>query len=127
MAAACYKEAIYQERKDYFQRATEPADGSRKRCPEKYRMKPAEAKAQAGKYAVCERLGESLYPVSPLFDTIERANAVWREKGDLILMVACCNRLDRRWELPRYNPLYAEHDPRPALPAVSDTPSDDTA
>jgi hypothetical protein len=127
LAAACYKEAIYKERKDYFQRATEASDGSRKKCPEKYRMKPAEAKAQAGKYAVCERLGESLYPISPLFDAIERANAAWREKNDSALVVACCNRLDRCFTLPRYNPLYAEHDPRPTLAAALDTPSKDTA
>lgn len=127
LAAACYWEAIYRERKNYFQRSSEPSDGSRKKRPEKYRMKPAEAKAQAGKYALCERLGENYYPISPLFDEIDQANTLWREKGDPTLVVACCNRLDRCWTIPRYNSLYAEHDPRPAIPTTSDTPSDEAS
>lgn len=118
LAAACYKEAISKERKDYFQRASEPADGTRKRQPGKYRLKPAHAKAWAGLYALCESCGESLAPVSALFESIERANNAWREQGETRLVVACCKRLDRCWQLPRYNPLYAEYDPRDWLGAL---------
>jgi hypothetical protein len=53
---------------------------------------------------------------SLLFDSLEAANTAWKEKkaevGDKQLMVACGNRLDRCWELPRFSPLYKDYDPR---------------
>ena len=111
LAAGCYAEAVRREQKEYFQRAAEPADGSRKRRPEKYQMKVSRAKEYAGKYALCARAGEILMITSALFETIERANIAWHKENNPRLVVACCNRLDRCWELPKYNPLYAEYSP----------------
>ena len=117
LAASCYRQAILREQKDYFRRAAEPSDGSRKRRPEKYMMTAARAKTQAGCYAVCRKSGETVFTLSPvLYETIEKANAEWRQRGDPSLLVLCCNRLDRCWELPRYNPLYGEHAPREQTP-----------
>lgn len=115
LATVCYREAILVERKHYFQRASEPSDGSRKRRPERYRFKAERAKELAGKYALCQPSGPILLVVGAFYDDIELANAAWRERGDLRLVVGCCNRLDRCFELPRYNTLYAEHDPRSAF------------
>jgi hypothetical protein len=114
LAACCYQEAIRIERERYFRRATEPSDGSRRKRPERYRMTAARAREIAGKYALCVRSRNVLLVVGGLYDDIEEANRAWREKGDRRLVVACCNRLDRCFELPRYNTLYAECDPRPA-------------
>ena len=114
LANACYREAIQVERDHYFRRATEPSDGSRKKRPERYRMKAAKAKELAGKYALCIRSLNVLLVVGPHYDDIEAANAAWREKADTRHLVACCSRLDRCWEIPRYNTLYAEFDPREA-------------
>ena len=72
-------------------------------------MTAGKAKLLGGKYALCVPIGRHLVQHSHTFDTLEEANAAWREcssKGGLY--VACCNRLDRRWELPRYNPLYKD-------------------
>jgi hypothetical protein len=113
LADACYREAIAVEQKHYFRRATEPSDGSRKKNPARYRMKAALAKQLAGKYALCRRYGESLLAVGPVRDTLEQANADWRLRKDQKLVVGCCSRLDRALQLPKFNPLYAECDPRP--------------
>jgi hypothetical protein len=113
LATSCYQEAIRRERQDYFQRASEPSDGSRKKRPEKYRMKAAKAKEWAGLYAVCAHSGDYLLVVGTLYQSIEKANADWRERGDTRLVVGCCNRLDRCWDIPRFNPLYAECEMRP--------------
>lgn len=113
LASACYREAMALERKDRFQRASEYKDGSRKKHPALYRMKAAHAKQQAGKYALCQRSGEVLFVVGPVRDTLEAANADWRERHNPRLVVGCCCRLDRCWQLPKFNLLYAECDPRP--------------
>lgn len=113
LANACYLEAIHFENCHYFRRASEPSDGSRKRRPERYSMKAQRAKESAGLYALCRQMEKRLLPMETLYSNLERANAAWREKGDIRLLVACCNRLDRCWELPKYNSLYAEFDPRP--------------
>jgi hypothetical protein len=120
LAAEAYRLAILREKKDYFQRASEPSDGSRKRDPTKYQLSSAAAKANAGYYAVCKPLSRGgAYILSPvLYKDIESANQEWRERHDTRLHVLCCNRLDRCWELPRYNTLYAEHDPREWLPLL---------
>lgn len=123
LASACYREAIRVERDHYFRRATEPSDGSRKKRPERYRMKAAKAKELAGKYALCTRSLSALLVVGPHYDDIEAANAAWREKADTRLLVACCNRLDRCWEVPRYNTLYAEFDPRAVSERKEGTPT----
>ena len=112
LSVRCYQEAIRREREHYFRRASEPLDGSRKRNPERYAMKVERAKEFAGWYAVCQRLNRQFLPTGKLYEDIEKANAAWREQGNICLVVACCNRLDRCWELPKYNTLYAEFDPR---------------
>jgi hypothetical protein len=122
MASACYLDAIRIERNDYFRRASEPSDGSRKKRPDRYRMKPAKAKELAGKYGLGTRSLNALIVVGPYYDDIEAANAAWREKADTRFMVACCNRLDRCWELPKYNTLYAEFDPRRAWDHQQEAP-----
>lgn len=113
LAASCYQEAIREERRDYFQRASEPSDKSRKKRPEKVRMKAAKAREWAGLYTVCARSGEHLIPIGTLYQSIEKANADWRERSDARLVVGCCNRLDRCFDLPKFNPLYAECEMRP--------------
>lgn len=112
LADSCYREAIERERREYFCRASEPSDGSRKKRPERYQMRSDRAKELAGRYALCRRLGDSLLPVSESFAELEAVNAAWRERGDQSLVVACCCRLDRCWELLKYNPLVAEGHPR---------------
>jgi len=117
LASLAYTAAIRRERTDYFQRASE--GGGRKRRPERCQMKTERARVLAGRYALCRALGTTaggkLLPVSATFESLDAVNEAWREKGDRNLVVACCNRLDRCWELPRYNPLYATFDPRPRL------------
>jgi hypothetical protein len=114
LAAASFADAVSRERRDYFCRATEC--GGRKARPERFQMSAKRAKRIAGKYALCLSIGGKLLAVSLLFDSLEAANTAWLEKkeeiGDKRLMVACGNRLDRCWELPRFSPLYKEYDPR---------------
>jgi hypothetical protein len=109
-ADAAFTAAIESERRDRFARVSEPTDGSRKKRPELYRMDAKTAKAQGGKYALCQPLGNHLLATSRLFDKIGEANDAWKQAGNPALVVACCNRLDRRWEVPKYNPLHQEHD-----------------
>ena len=113
MAEAAYREAIVRERQDYFARASEPSDGSRKRNPALYRLSAGRAKEWAGKYALCQTIGQTLSSSGPVFETLDGANAAWQKQSDTALVVGCCNRLDRCWQLPRFNPLYAAFDPRP--------------
>jgi len=124
LASVAYTAAIRRERTDYFQRASE--GGGRKRRPERCQMKTERARQLAGKYALCRALGTTaggkLLPVSTTFESLDAVNEAWREKGDRNLVVACCNRLDRCWEMPRYNPLYAAFDPRPRLRPCLRTP-----
>ena len=112
LAKVCYLEAIRAERDNYFRRASEPSDGHRKRRPERYGMKAQRAKELAGLYALCRIWNGVLTPLGTLYEEIERANLAWRETGDTRLVVACCNRLDRCWEVPKYNTLYAEFNPK---------------
>lgn len=107
-AAKAFQEAIRTEQKDRFKRVSEPTDGSRKKDPTKYQMKANMAKAQAGKYAVCVRVGRKLCPTSLLYDTIEEANERWKSLNRADFVVACCCRLDRCWDIPKYNPLPKE-------------------
>jgi hypothetical protein len=125
LAERSFKEAVERERQNYFARASEPTDGSRKKDPAKYRMSAKRAKELGGKYALCYRSPQTghLIPLAgPTYEKIEEANDAWREmrahrraRDPEIsqTVVGCCNRLDRCWELPRYNPFYKEHDPRP--------------
>ena len=100
LASACFRDAIEQERREYFARASEPSDGSRKRCPEKYRMNVKTAKKLGGYYALCHRTQKGLLPFGVAYATLERANAALMETDRLNVVVACCNRLDRCWESP---------------------------
>lgn len=75
-------------------------------------MKAQRAKEIAGLYALCRMWNGVLTPVGTLYEDIEKANQTWRETGDTRLVVACCNRLDRCWDVPKYNTLYVEFDPR---------------
>lgn len=117
LADEAYRRAADRERRDYFARASENS-GRRKR-PDRYRMTAKRAKEIGGKYALCFRTGtgDGLIPIAPSRETLEEANAAWREKRDPRTVVGCCNRLDRCWGLPRFNPLYAEFDPRPQAQA----------
>jgi len=107
-----FKEAIAHERIFYFARVSLPSDGSRYLNPERYRLRAGKAKRLGGKYALCVLIGCHLVQHSRPFETLEEANAAWGEGNRNDLYVACCNRLDRRWELPRYNPLYKDGHPR---------------
>jgi hypothetical protein len=86
-------------------------------------MKAEMAKRLAGLYAVGRFRGKTFFVASLLYSDIERANTFWRELGDPHLVVACCNRLDRCWEIPTFNTLYAECDPRPLGAPKGDTES----
>ena len=104
LASACFRDAIEQERREYFARASEPSDGSRKKRPEKYCMNAKTAKKLGGYYALCHQTQKGLLPFGVAYATLERANAALRETDPLNVVVACCNRLDRCWEEPRFNP-----------------------
>jgi hypothetical protein len=107
-AERAFFEAIQHERAFYFARVSLPSDGSRHLDPARYRMTAGKARTLGGKYALCVRIGRHLVQHSRTFETLEEANDAWRTGGSRNgRYVACCNRLDRRWELPRYNPLYA--------------------
>lgn len=118
-ASSAFAEAILRERKEYFQRASESAE--RQKHPERFQMKPLRAKALAGKYAVCHRIGQRLLPLGKAHVRLEDANREWQvdRASNPLLVVACCNRLDRCWELPQFNPLYATLDARLKTPAKS--------
>ncbi len=107
MAAVAFTSAMERERKEYFCRASEGA--GRVKHPERYQMTAERAKQMAGKYALCQPVGSALVPVSAAFASLEAANAAWKARGDTRLVVACCCRLDRCWERPRYNPLYRQY------------------
>jgi hypothetical protein len=118
MAESAFLEAIEHERRDYFARVSEPTDGSRRKNPLRYQVKPAEAKQHGGRYALCLLIGTRLVRMSATVKTIAEANDLWQKRGDPNLVVACCNRLDRKWEVPRYNPLHKQHDFRKAVAAA---------
>ena len=111
-----YALAALREQKEYFARASENA--ARKKRPGCVQMSTARAKQLAGKYAVCYQLGDRFLPVQHTYAHLKDANYDWEQRGNnTALFVACCNRLDRCWELPYFNPLYATFDPRPKPPA----------
>ncbi len=112
LAEPCFRDAIEYERRDYFARASEPWDGSRKQRSECFRMKAKTAKELGGHYCVCQVYNRSLFPRTVAYRSLERANEVWKELDLPNMIVACCNRLDRMWEVPKYNPLYANTELR---------------
>ena len=104
LAQACFRDAIERERREYFARASEPSDGSRKKRPERYRMNAKTAKKLGGYYALCHQTQKGLLPFGVAYATLERANTALMETDRLNVVVACCNRLDRCWEQPKFNP-----------------------
>lgn len=109
LTSAAFADAFALDRREYFARASEGM--GRIWLPERFQMTAARAKEIGGRYALCIPIGdasERFLPLSNIFDTMEAANAAWRERGDTRLVVACGNRLDRCWGRPRLNPLYAE-------------------
>lgn len=124
MTEDAYREAIRMERDSYFRRASED-DSYRKRRPEMAQTKVETAKALSGRYAICLLDGEKVVapPGAPTYDTIEEANDVWTRRDTIFepqciehLVVACFNRLDRCWEVPIFNPIYAFHPMRVRIP-----------
>jgi hypothetical protein len=109
LAEKAYREAVKEERKEYFCRASESPSRKRKRLG--FQFRADRAKEIAGKYALCIRIGQRLIPVSSdLFADIFQAHEAW--KGQRHLVIGCANRLDRRWEEPKYNPAHADGHPR---------------
>lgn len=119
LAEQCFRDAVEYERRDYFARASEPSDGSRKKQPEKYRLNAKTAKELGGYYAVCLRAPGHLFPIGRAYPLLQQANAAWCEMNKPDTVVACCNRLDRCWEVPKYNPLYAYNTLREIVAALS--------
>jgi len=109
LADKAYEAGIRAEQKDWFRRAVAPP--GQRVDPAQCQMSVKRAKEIGGKYALCVRLGEKQIPSRDLFETIEGANTAWRERADRSLTVGCACRYSRRWEMPRFNPLYAETAP----------------
>ena len=122
-AADAFWSAVLRERKEYFQRAS-PSEGlGRKAKPERFQIKAARAKELSGKYALCRKVGRSLLPLSDYFDDLKEAVTAWEEQRDKTLVIACCNRLDRCWDEPTFNPLFANHDyPKPPFTPLPPAP-----
>jgi|GEM_PF-2555979 hypothetical protein len=100
LAPKAFSEAIELERRDRFARATWPY--GQKPDPSLYVLSPKDAKALGGKYALCLPLPSGkLVRSSAVFATLDEANHAFSEVGDRRLIVACCCRLNRRWERPR--------------------------
>lgn len=111
-AAVAFGYAINQEQKD-AKRVQPPwtGYGKRKADPKSFQLSHERAVALAGKYALCLKLcpSEKLIAVSGAFDTLDEANTAWREWNDTDLIVALAVRWARRWTIPCFNPVYAEH------------------
>jgi hypothetical protein len=118
-AAEAFGYAIWQEQGE-AKRAQPPwTGGNRKADPATFQLSRERAIQLAGRYALCYRLQPSgrLLPSGGSFETLEETNQAWREKGDSSLFVAIAVRWSRRWTLPVYNSLYAEH-PRPTTLSI---------
>lgn len=120
-AESAFTVAILREQKDWFCRAVSPTRST----PIHPQMKAIKAKELAGRYALCQRVGNTLIPVSNSFETMAEAVTAWREhtKHELVigLVIGCCCRFRRRWEEPRLNPLHA--DSRYPLPFTVPIPN----
>ena len=122
LALAAFDEAIRREQREYFMRASEGA--GRKKHPAPFSMTADKARRLAGRYALCRTLGQTLVPVGETFASLLEANAAWLARGDFGLVVGGCNRLDRCWQRPHYQPLHADPrygNPYNAVPAESTT------
>jgi hypothetical protein len=124
LAPDAFWSAVTRERKEYFQRASASEGQGRKAKPERFQMKAKRAKELSGKYALCRIVGKSRIPVSDYFDDLKEAVTAWEEQEDKTLVIACCNRLDRCWEEPTFNPLFANPDyPRPPIIPLPPAPT----
>ena len=114
-ASVAFGYAIEQERKD-ARRAQPPwtGHGSRNADQKLATLSRERAMALAGKYALCIHLQPSgkLLATPGTFESLDEANAAWRESGDDSLVVAIASRWARRWMPLRLNPLYVNH-PQP--------------
>ena len=112
LAGVAYDAAIRQEAREYFRRVTKPAGYEDYDWCAPSIISCKRAKEIGGKFAVCIRIGNKLIPAGDtFFNTIEEANAAWRKsEARQERFVACACRWGRRWELPRFNPLYGELD-----------------
>jgi hypothetical protein len=84
-------------------------------CPKAkatYCLKAGDAKRLGGKYALCVWVGRHLIPISDPLDTFALAVARWGSRRELSAVIGCCNRLARRWEFLKYNPLTAHGHPK---------------
>ena len=111
LAQAAFWRAVEQERRDWFARATLKAGSSRTVDPHTFRMSTFRAKALGGKYSLCVPVGTALVPASPTYDTLREACNTW-ENNHRHLVVGCCSRLDRNWQLPHLNPLVKQGHPK---------------
>lgn len=107
LATSAFGAAIRQEWLDRFRRATPPF--GQKPDSASFQLSVKRAREIGGKYALCHRLGSKLLPASPLFDCLDEVNAAYEAANNPQLAVACACRWTRRWEIPRFNPLYGEH------------------
>ena len=123
-AADAFFAAVSRERKEYFQRAS-PSEGlGRNAMPERFQMTASRAKELSGKYALCRKVGKSRIPVSDYFDDLKDAVTAWEGQSDKTLVIACFNRLDRCWEEPTFNPLFANPNyPRPPFTPLPPAPT----
>lgn len=108
MSEAAFYDAVDSERKNWFQRATESE--TRKRKADGTQFDAAHAREIAGQYCLCLKVGQKLIPVSDRFGSIDQAHAAWLRNKHTV--IGCANRLDRRWEEPKYNPACADGHPR---------------
>ena len=104
LAQAAFWRAVEQERRDWFARATLKAGSTRTVDRRAIRLSTFRARAMGGKYSLCVPVGTALVPASPTYDTLREACNAW-ESNHRHLVVGCCSRLDRNWQLPRLNPL----------------------
>ena len=111
LAESAFWRAVEYERRDWFARATIGTGSSRTVDHRTYRMDLRRAKAIGGKYALCVAVGIGLVPYSAIQDTLKEACQAWKD-GKQHLVVACCSRLDRNWQLCELNPLTKEGHPK---------------
>ena len=116
-AVSAFADAIKREQKEYFMRSTEGM--GRRIRPTCFQMKASRAKQLSGRYALCHKLGARLLPKGGTYSTLDEANQALQEQDSpCTLVVACCNRLDRCWEEPRFNPLRPSPPPETAPVAL---------
>ncbi len=114
LAPSAFSSAISKEQQD-ARRVQPPymSYGLRKVDSKLSTLSRERAIALAGKYALCARLQPSgkLLAVSTTFETLDEANAAFRERGNTELVIALACRWARCWMAVRFNPLHGEQPP----------------